>query len=383
MVFDKLDSGFQIGTAGSKGAGRSGTIQYLHSSEVAWWPNAEEHFAGIVQCVPDANGSEIIVESTANGASGRFYELWQDAVNGKNEYIAIFVPWFVSSEYSKNADNFKPTEEELKDKELYGLTMEQLAWRRNKISEIGKELTFQEYPSSASEAFLHSGRTVFDKYQMAAALKECWKPLYKMVLENKRFIKRDDGDLSIWEAPKQGARYVIGADCAEGITGKDYSCADILSLPSGRQVGQWHGHIAPDLFGEMLYHLGKFYNNALIGPENNNHGLTVCIKLRDMGYSHLYIQTALDDRGSGEKESRKLGFTTTRKSKPYIIDNLSALFREEDANICCRETIMECQSYVVQTDGSYGANQGAHDDRVMSMAIAQYLAQQSPAYKKN
>jgi hypothetical protein len=86
MIFDKLDSGFQIGTAGARGAGRSGTIQYLHSSEVAWWPNAEEHFAGIVQCVPDANGSEIIVESTANGASGRFYELWQDAVNGKNEY---------------------------------------------------------------------------------------------------------------------------------------------------------------------------------------------------------------------------------------------------------------------------------------------------------
>lgn len=382
MVFDQLDSSFKVGTAGSKAVGRSGTIQFLHASEVGFWPDAESHFAGVIQCVPDAPGTEIILESTANGIGNKFHQLWMEAINGESEYVAVFIPWFWTPEYRKDAANFKPSEQEQKDMSLYGFDLEQAAWRRSKIQEMGIDLANQEYPHCWQDAFLASGRTVFDKNLTAEALKECWKPKKRMVLEKKAFVERDNGELRIWANPKQGSRYVIGADVAEGIDGGDYSVCDVIEVTTGHQVAQWHGHIAPDLFGELLYHIGKLYNNALLAVEANNHGLTTNIKLRDMQYANLYVQTSLDDRGSSEKETRKLGFATTSRSKPYIIDNLSALLREGLSGIACKETINEMQTYIILPNGSLSAPQNCNDDRVISYAIACYALQQCPAYKK-
>lgn len=353
-----------------------------HNSEVAFWPNAHEHFAGVVQCVPDAPGTEIILESTANGVGGKFHEMWQQAVNGESDYIAIFVPWFWSQEYRKDATGLVPTKKERLMQKLYGVDAEQLAWRRAKVKEIGQALCDQEYPYCWQDAFLASGRTVFDKDAMALALMETFKPKCRMVLEKDKFVERDNGELRVWTKPKTGFRYVIGCDVAEGLEGGDYSCADVLEMPSGTQVAQWHGHTAPDILAKILVALGKWYNKAMIAVESNNHGFTTNICLRDTGYSNIYVQTALDDRGSSDKETRRLGFQTTRKSKKFIIDNLSALLRDGDHGICCKETIQECQTYVVLPDGSYGGQSGTNDDRVMSIAIANYLATQSPGYKK-
>lgn len=383
MLFDKLDSGYKIGTAGSKAVGRSGTIQFFHGSELAFWPNAHEHFAGVLQCIPDAHGTEVILESTANGVGGKFHELWMQAINGEGDYIAIFVPWFWSPEYVKSAVGFKPTPEELRQQKLYGVTLEQLAWRRSKIDEMGKALTDQEYPYCWQDAFLASGRTVFDKELTAAALKECWKPKKRMVLENKRFVSRNDGELRVWAEPKPGNRYVIGADVAEGLDGGDYSSADVRELPYGQQVAQWHGHIAPDLFGNLLNVLGLWYNAALLGVEVNNHGLTVVTTLRNLNYPNLYVQHALDDRGSDEKETKRIGWLTTSKSKPYIIDHLSAELRDGTHGLACKESAQEMQTYVVHENGSYGAQLNCNDDRVMSYAIAGEMLRLSPGYRKS
>jgi hypothetical protein len=382
MLFDKLDSGYKVGTAGSRAVGRSGTIQYFHASEVAFWPNAEEHFAGVMQCVPDADGTEIIIESTANGVGGKFHELWMQAINGESEYIAIFVPWFWTKEYRKDATNFKPTPEELRQQKLYGVDNEQLAWRRSKIEEMGKALCDQEYPYCWQDAFLASGRTVFDKELTASALLECWKPKKRMILERKKFIERSDGELRVWAEPEKGKRYVIGSDVAEGLDGGDYSSADVLELPLGIQVAQWHGHIAPDLYGYLLDSLGRWYNTALLGVEANNHGLTTLVTLRDLNYPNLYVQHQLDDRGSADKETKRIGWLTTSKSKPYIIDQLSAELREGTCGICCKETIQEMQTYVVHENGSFGAQLNCFDDRVMSRAIAGEMLRASPSYRK-
>ena len=77
LHFDKLDSGYKIGTAGNKAVGRGQTIQYFHGSEVAFWMNASEHTKGIMQAVPDADGTEVIWESTANGVGNFLHEQWK------------------------------------------------------------------------------------------------------------------------------------------------------------------------------------------------------------------------------------------------------------------------------------------------------------------
>jgi hypothetical protein len=382
LVFDVLDSGYKVGTAGSRTVGRSGTIQYFHGSELGFWPNAQEHFAGVVQCVADAAGTEIILESTANGIGGKFHDLWMEAVSGNSDYIAIFVPWFWTEEYRKGATGFVPTDEELRHKKIYGVDNEQLAWRRAKINDLGKDLADQEYPYCWQDAFLSTGRTVFEKTLTATAIKECWTPKSRRVLENKRWIERKDGELRVWAEPEQGKRYCIGADVAEGLLNGDYSSAMVREVTTGEQVAEWHGHIAPDLFGKILLQLGKWYNNAYLGVENNNHGLATLIYLRDTGYPMLYVQRRIDDAYSGDVQREKLGFSTNTKTKPYIIDQLSAELREGTHGICSKELAQEMQTYVIDEQGRYGAATGCYDDRVMAYAICGEMIRMSPLYRK-
>jgi hypothetical protein len=159
LYFDGLDSGYRVGTAGTKGVGRSATLQLFHGSEVAFWPHAETHAAGILQAIPDAPGTECILESTANGVGNFFHKTWRDAEAGRNDFIAVFVPWFWQEEYRKSpSPDFALDKEEHDYAALYGLDLAQMAWRRAKIAALKDAALFkQEYPASAAEAFQMSG----------------------------------------------------------------------------------------------------------------------------------------------------------------------------------------------------------------------------------
>lgn len=162
LNFSALDSGYKVGTAGTKGVGRSSTIQLFHGSEVAFWPHTQTHAAGILQAVPDAAGSEVILESTANGVGNFFHQKWRDAESNIGDFQAIFVPWYWQAEYRRDATGFVPDEEEAEYGQLYGLDAEQLSWRRNKIGELKDSTLFkQEYPATAAEAFQMTGHDSF------------------------------------------------------------------------------------------------------------------------------------------------------------------------------------------------------------------------------
>ena len=164
LHFGVLDSGYKIGTAGNKAVGRGQTIQYFHGSEVAFWLNASEHTKGIMQAVPDADGTEVIWESTANGVGNFFHEQWKLAEKGLSEFQAIFVPWYWQSEYRKKLpEGFTTTEDEDILVKQYELDDNQLFWRRMKVAELttdgvdGGKAFKQEYPMNAAEAFQVSG----------------------------------------------------------------------------------------------------------------------------------------------------------------------------------------------------------------------------------
>lgn len=174
LAFPKLDSGYGVGTAGAKAVGRSKTIQLFHGSEVAFWPNDSEHFTGVVQAVADEPGTEVILESTANGPTGEFYERWLKAEAGIGDYIAIFVPWFWEPGYTRDPDSegFKLREktqhkdEDMSEREYmetYECSLGQMCWRRAKIDELGHLKFKQEYPANAQEAFQTTGHDAFIK----------------------------------------------------------------------------------------------------------------------------------------------------------------------------------------------------------------------------
>jgi len=185
LIFDGLDSGYKLGTAGNKAVGRSSTVQLLHSSEVAYQPNAAEHAKGIMQTVPNAAGTEIFLESTANGIGNYFHEQWQLAEAGDSEFIPIFIPWYWQAEYSREVTpDFAKTIEEEELVRLYNLTPEQLMWRRFKIIEMsvggvdGTKEFMQEYPCNATEAFQLTGEDTFIKPNIVMLARKCTAEAY-------------------------------------------------------------------------------------------------------------------------------------------------------------------------------------------------------------
>jgi hypothetical protein len=171
----------------------------------------------------------------------------------------------------------------------------------------------------------------------------------------------------MYEAPVPGTSYVIGADVAEGLEHGDYSSAHVIDVGSMSVVAHWHGHVDPDLFGEVLAHLGYFYGTALVGVEVNNHGLTTCSALQRLRYPRIYYRTSIDQQT--KKRSKKIDQlarvvrgekTIGEDGKPEWTGGLAV--RDE-------RTISELRLYVREADGKT-MHGSPHDDRVISLAIA-------------
>ncbi len=185
LKFETIDSGYAIGTAGAKGTGRSQTVQLLHGSEVAHWPNAAEHAQGLFQAVGDQANTEIILESTANGIGNFFHQSWVSAEQGASEFQAIFVPWYWQPEYkafyTQTKEEIFLSEEEdelLRVYEPNGMTREHIYWRRFKIGQfsndhdIGVKLFNQEYPTCANDAFLNPVDDTFIQSRFVTAARK-------------------------------------------------------------------------------------------------------------------------------------------------------------------------------------------------------------------
>ena len=156
-----------------------------------------------------------------------------------------------------------------------------------------------------------------------------------------------------------------------GVRGGDYSVAQILDSKK-RQVGTWRGHVHPDYYATVLYHLGMFFNEAQIIVENNGHGILTCTRLgKDLAYPNFYTEVQLDKLT--DRETVKLGFTTTAKTKPLIIDQLRAAMREEELELNCKVSIREMLTYIVTESGAMEAEAGCYDDCVMSLALANHI----------
>jgi hypothetical protein len=164
LMFGGIDSGYRVGTAGNENIGRSMTNQYLHLSEYPFYKKADAISLGLLQTVPELEGTEIIVEGTANGTNNSFYYEWLESEARTNRYMNIFVPWFWQDEYRIPGDIILDNEEEewIDEFSRDGLTREHLNWRRIKIQDFKgsphqkKKKFKQEYPMTPMEAFVSS-----------------------------------------------------------------------------------------------------------------------------------------------------------------------------------------------------------------------------------
>lgn len=374
LSFDILDSSYVVATAGGDSVGRGETLTHVHASELAFWPksNADEIWNGLLQAVPNAPGTAVFVESTANGVSGIFYDLWRGAVEGKNGFVPVFIPWYADPTYREPVpDKFERTPDEIELADLYDLDDEQLMFRRRKVAQNGIDLFKQEYPSEPEEAFLTTGRPVFNLEKLQEQLKDTRDVEERLALEGEDFVEHMRGELTTYRKHDPGEQYIIGADVAMGVSRGDYSVAQVLDSKK-RQVATWRGQVHPDYFAEVLRALGFYFNEARIIVENNGHGILTCTRLgKDYAYPNFYTEVQVDK--ITDKETIKLGFSTTARTKPLIIDQLRASLRENELELNDKTTIREMLTYIVTDSGSMEAEPGCFDDCVMSLALANHI----------
>lgn len=373
-----LRSRIKIATANNLGAGRSATIHNLHASEVAFWRDGKTIMLGLMQAVPNTPNTMVVLESTANGVGGYFYDEWQRAKNGESDFVALFFAWFEEPNYEMDVpDGFEPTEEERELMRRFPqITYRKLAWRRWCIKNNcggDPELFKQEYPSDDMEAFLVSGRPRFDIPTLREYLDQCVdgkRGYLERVNGSIQFIPDPKGYLEVWSYPRR--EHYIGADVAKGLITGDASAAPVWD-ESYNLNALWHGRIDPDLFADQLEMLGQWYREALIAVEENNHGLTVLNKLKQ-NYFNLYYRTSHNKLNDETK--KELGWYTSEQTKKLAIDNLARLIREKRLGIKSRRFIEECMTYVIEDNGKTNAQPGSHDDIVMSAAIILYVMEQ-------
>jgi len=355
LVFPHLDSEFTV-TSADENAGRGRTIQNLHCTEVSrWGREGAEALASLRAAV--VPGGEIVLESTANGAWGQFYEEWMRAE--ETGYTKHFFPWWYEESYV--AEPGEPilllTEEESALANEHGLTARQIEWRRRQWASL-RGMAVQEFAEDAVSCFRVSGECVFDLASVERALEVSGEPMER----------RDNDRLLIWLPAREGREYVIGADPAGGGTDGDYSCAEVIDRELGTQCAELHGHWSLRKFAEKLVKLGKEYNAALLAVEGNNHGNGVLAHLEHFDYPQVFAE-------------EKGGWATTRASRPKMIENLADALIDEPGLFRSARLLQEFRTFVRDRDGGTGAAGGAHDDCVLAMAIAWAVRKQEAGRK--
>ena len=390
LIFDNqegtgLKSKIKCMTAGAEGIGRSDTFNNLHISEYAFWPgNKKETLLGLMQSVPNLENTIVIIESTANGYE-YFKDIWDRAVRGESDFIPLFVGWNELKEYQMPYTNFKLTDEEERLKDAYGLSLEQLTWRRWCIANNcggDPNLFKQEYPLTPEEAFLLSGNAVFDKEAILARIQTIPKPLKKgyftyeydgLSISEIKWVSDSSGYIEIFNVPDTPSmtKYCIGGDTAG--EGSDYFVAQVLDAKTGKQVARLRHQMDADLYTKQIYCLGKYYKDALIGIEANFDSYPI-MELSRLGYTNQYVREQFDTYTG--KLNKSYGFRTTSITRPTIISALIEIVRDETDLIQDRTTLDELLTIVRNEKGRIEAPVGGHDDLMMALAIAYHIREQ-------
>lgn len=399
-----LQSKISVATSSSVEVGRASRLNHYHGSEVAFYKKAKKLMIGIFNAVPDESNTSIWLETTANGVGGWYHKFFYKAYRKENEYTALFFAWFEFSEYRRQVtpDEKKKLKQTLDEEEKvlvkkFKCSIQQLAWRRWAIENKCQgdlEIFHQEYPSTIEEAFITSGRPVFNRNNLNLFKVRTGVTGY---LEGKRFIKDPKGGLTVYQLPKQGHKYVIAGDVAEGklietqeeeedadldeytrLKG-DWSVLVVMDAKTRMIVAKYRGHPDPDILGDIAADLGYFYNTALIAIESNpgGYGIVANKRIYKKKYpkSQIYFSVIVDR--ARNKKTKKIGWWTNTKTRPLIISAGKVYIREMTGEINDQDIISECLTFVVKESGKEEAESGCYDDCCMAFCIACYVVEKS------
>ncbi len=429
----RYQSEIVVKTAGARvGSSRSYTYTFVHLSEAAHFPSNDEVSSALNAAVPY---SERYEESTANGEGNMFYDSWRRAMvvddaierlrtgrafpSNWNKKFRFFWAWHQDPGYRRA---LLPVERERIERslserekeliELFHLSYEQLAWRRDKIAgdcsdqaEMDPEDYFcQEYPSTPEEAFVSRGKTVFHQKKLQVQREAAEQNHEAGNLDFLRLRRLDEGaefQPLILKNPKSatlfrygmaapGRQYIIGADAAEGLEHGDWSTCSVWDRMDGthmEEIARFIAKVGAEELGEVCVWLALQYNNAFIIPEGRFPGNATCARIINLGYYNIYQRKNPDKVGDQESPDAWIpGYATAagRKgnSKALIVELAVRQLRDNKILLRTPEAIRQWKIFQ-QLDGGYSAPDGDNDDCVMAdlfAIFAQFTPGVAPFY---
>lgn len=313
---------------------RGSDFALVHLSEVAYWVDTPSRTAE--QLITNIEGNLLVepktlevLESTANGMAGYFYDECQLAKEGKSGRRFRFISYaqidqdtkpfksdnerrtFAQRLWDNRHDNTDTTTTEsgatLWRHWRSGATLEGLNWYISKRAMLHDHAGIaSEAPIDDIECFKHSGHTIFDAYRLEQYRKEAVRdPQYRgditAVLDKEIDLtgmlsptglataqmqamvrlapQNEKGDLLLWAYPDRQEemenRYIAVVDVGGRHIRSDYSVITVIDrLPinfGGRLevAARWRGHIRYDLLALKAVHIARYYNNALLVFESN------------------------------------------------------------------------------------------------------------------
>ena len=384
-------------------AGRSGTYQFLHLSECAFWDNLHDTLVSLLQTVSNENlDSMVFLETTANGVN-EYKRRWDRDFAKESSYSAIFFGWFVGGDYRVKEHQLRLYDKpqwlvDLQVKE--NLDEYQTQWYYEKFEEFDGDLDKlrQEFPSNPVEAFITTGNSVFN----AELLQKRKLEIIEEIVEKKsykqgmfsyeakysedgerisvlgiNFVDSRTGSIKIYKEPLAGHPYVACNDPANG--GEDYFAIQIFDNYTGKQVAVYHRNkVDIDDCAFQMYCLLRYYNGCLspyqeieddsLATGETNTTSYVLEMLHKMGYRNIYKDQDVTDLSN--RYINKYGFMTKTNNRQYMIDLFKVAFRKNPEIISDYETICEMENFenVKHANGKEKAEaaNGSHDDLVMS-----------------
>lgn len=395
----------------SAGVAISRTIKNILGSETSRWPDAQVWTADIK---PSLNAPNIlgILESTAYGRNGLYWNMWNAAEKGKSIWRALFIPVYKVRKYSLpvyKRENFELTPEEkkirraVKAKDGFIIPLGFFKWRREGIQETinstGSDETFKEsYPITPAEAFISSGDCAFPRKELDRQERENvrdpkWigeieyvsmdeQPILHLHVPTEDEIADKPDKFNrfwVWEEPIEGAEYYLGSDVASG-QARDFSSAPVYRLGWGNepdvQVAEWHGKMNASHYAKVLAAIGHWYNDCEIAVEYTQSGITTGDELRwVIDYPNLYRWKRLDVITN--VNTQHIHWVTNQRTRDDAINRMCEALLDHSIEIRCHYAIEEMRDFARYEGEGKAEGIDNNDDSVLGHLIFKGASHQS------
>jgi len=388
----KLNNGCEVkAVATSKDALRGFTPTILVFDEAAFIEADSDFWSACMASL--STGGKVIVVSTPNGNDPIYYEIYDQALRGMNDFKITEMYWYRDPRYTSDL-YFVKTDDAihyLLNKEEYDST-KIISWvdkpflERN--FEEAKELINNGYKpcsdwfermvkklkydkrkvSQELECnFLSSGDNVFDSRLMQKIREN-----YILEPQNRML----GNQLWIWKEPVIGHKYIMGVDVSRGDS-EDFSSFQIVDFDTREQVAEFVGKLPPDTMAEICFKWANMYSAYVVIDITGGMGVSTSRKLQELGYKDLYVDG--EDMNNtwkyNPKSAEKIPGINFNNKRVQIIASYEEAMRH-DFRIYSQRLYNEMDTFIY-INGRPDHQKGRHDDLLMSIAMATYVGETS------